>query len=184
MGSDETSSRGNESATVAVEDGGEAVSEAKDINGEDIGADLPAQPSEAAADGSGAATEAPATPEEAVDVEGAGAQSHDVGDSKNNIGEMNDADAERTGEGGGQAAGEGSEGEHGVSRERVNVSEHVPPLVVTDIVLVTFREGENVRAVTRSPKTTSRLLSEAHKKSKALKRRHKLCPRSRQLWLG
>lgn len=125
--------------------GEEALSEAKEANGEDVDAVPLAQPSEAAVDGPGACTETPVTPEVAVNDGGVVAQSNDVGDAKN---DAEDGDADRTGDGGGgQAGGEGSEEGRGVSSERVDISEHAPPLVVTDIVLVTFREGENVRAV-------------------------------------
>lgn len=147
LGSDETGSIGNDSATVAVEGGEEAASEAKDANGENPDAEALAQPSEAAVDGPDASLGTPVPPEEGVDDGVAGAQSNDVGDAKNGSGETDDADAGRADKGGGQAGGEGGEEGRGASSERVDVSEHAPPLVVTDIVLVTFREGENVRAV-------------------------------------
>lgn len=132
---------------MAVEVGEEAASEAKDADGENADGGPLAQPSEAAVDGPDASLETPPPPEEGVDDGMAGAQSNDVGDAKNGSGETDDADAGRTDEGSGQAGGEGGEEGRGASSERVDASEHAPPLVVTDIVLVTFREGENVRAV-------------------------------------
>lgn len=149
---------------MVVEGGEEAASETRDANGENADSETLAQPLEAAVDGPDTATETLVPPEEVVGDGVAGVQSGDVGDAKNDSGEADDADAEKTDEGGGQAGGEGSEEGHGVSSERVDLSEHVPPLVVTDIALVTFREGENVRDVTRTPAIFSRLLREARQK--------------------
>lgn len=136
---------------MAVEGGEEAASEAKDANGENADAETLTLSLEAGVDGPDAATETPVPPGEVADGGVAGVQSKGVGDIKNDSGEADGADAGRTDEGSGQAGGEGSGEGHGLSSERVDLSEHVPPLVVTDIVLVTFRQGDNVRETSSDP---------------------------------
>lgn len=123
------------------------ASEPMQAKGQETVAEPSSQPSETAlGNPDAAATEATpviSPPEAAANDGVAGTQNHDVGDSKNGGGEGEDG-----GKGGDQAGGEGGvEEKQGMSSERGDISEHAPPLVVTDIALVTFREGENVRAV-------------------------------------